>query len=312
VRAAGGVSRLPGTGSYHSWGVRAQTGPLVGTDRQNTEGEQRVITGDYFGVVGIPLLAGRQFDERDDANAPDRVIISQNLAERLFPGIDPLGQRLRTGSRESEVIGVVGNTALGNEGDEAFWVYHPHRAWASDRNWSLTQVLAISGDFAQVQRAARRVIGEMDPGLVLYRPALLSDVIGRGIAPRAFTMQVLLAFAGVAVALSALGIFGVLSYGVRLRAREFGIRLALGAEPAAIRRMVLRQGLAVTLIGVVLGMLGALALARVMASMLFQISPLDPRVIAGAIFFMSLIAAFAAWLPARWATRTDPREVLQS
>lgn len=312
VRAAGAVSRLPGTGSYHSWGVNARTGPLVGTDRQNTEAQQRVIAGDYFGAVGIPLLSGRAFDERDDANAPDRAIISQNLAERLFPGLDPLGQRLQTGGRESEIIGVVGNTALANEGDGAFWVYHPHRAWANDRNWSLTQVIAMTGDFAGVQRAAREIINQMDPGLVLYRPALLSDVLGRGVAQRVFIMQVLLAFAGVAVALSALGIFGVLSYGVRLRAREFGIRLALGAEPSAIRRMVLRQGLTVTLIGLAAGLIGAMALKRVMASMVFQVSPLDPPVIAAAVGFMALIAALAAWVPARWATRNDPREVLQS
>jgi predicted permease len=220
VKAAGSVSRLPGTGSYHTWGVQAVTGPLIGTDRQNTEAEQRVIAGDYFTAVGIPLLRGRQFDERDDATAPDRVIISEELAERLFPKTDPLGQRLRTGGREGEIIGVVGNTALDNEGAGAFWVYHPHRAWATDRNWSLTQVISTPGGAPTLLNGARQILKEMDPGLVLYRPATLEDVIGRGIAQRVFTMQVLLAFAGVAVALSALGIFGVLSYGVRLRARD--------------------------------------------------------------------------------------------
>lgn len=312
VRAAGGVSRLPATGSYNSWSVQAMTGPLVGGERQGSEAQQRIIAGDYFGAVGIPVLKGRAFDERDALGAPDRVLISAELAERLFPANDPVGQRLRTGGRESEVIGVVGNTALDNEGNGAFWVYHPHRQWAGDRNWGLIQVIATDAGLAGLQPAARAAITAMDPGLVLYRPAMLTDVLGRGIAQRVFTMQILLAFAGIAIALAALGIFGVLSYGVRLRSREFGIRLALGAEPRAIRQMVLRQGMIVTAVGIAGGLLGAFALARVMASMVFRISPLDPWVLAGAVGFMVLVAGFAAYLPARLATRADPREVLQS
>ncbi len=311
VTAAGGVSRLPATGSYHSWGVRPLTGPLANAEENGLGGEQRVVSGEYFTAMGIPVLQGRAFDARDDAAAPDRVVISQSAAQRLFPDVDPLGQRLRTGGRESEVIGVVGDIAINNEGDGAFFIYHPHRQWADDRNWALTQVVATTGEPEALQPALRRVLSELDPGLVLFRPTPFSDVIGRGVAQRVFTLQILLAFAAVALALSALGIFGVLSYGVRLRSREFGIRLALGAEPGMIRRMVLRQGLTVTLIGIGIGLVGALVLARVMASMVFQISPLDPLVLAGAVLFMGAIAGLAAFLPAWRATRADVREVLQ-
>ena len=126
-----------------------------------------------------------------------------------------------------------------------------------------------------------------------------------------FTLRILLTFALVALALSALGLFGVLSYGVRLRAREIGIRMALGAESRSIRAMVLRQGMTVTAIGIVAGLAGALALARVMASLVFRISPLDPSVLVGTVAFMALVAGIAAYLPARRATMVDPREVMQ-
>jgi len=312
VRAAGGISKLPATGPYHQWGVTAITGPLAGDDKRGSVGgENRVVSGAYFKAAGMRFLSGRAFDERDIPGAPDRVVVSQSLADRLYPNIDAVGQTLRTGGRTSEIIGVVNDVSVDNEGHEDLYVYHPHTQFAGDRNWALDQVIATTGSPAEVALTVQRTLAGLDPQLVMYHPTTLDQAIGRGAAQRVFTLRILLTFALVALALSGLGLFGVLSYGVRLRAREIGIRMALGAESRTIRGMVLRQGLSVTAIGIVAGLLGAVALARVMGSMVFQISPLDPSVLLGTVAFMALVAGIAAYLPARKATMVDPREVMQ-
>jgi predicted permease len=311
VSAAGSVSRLPATGVYHVWGTRPLTGPLAGTERGFARGQQRVVAGNYFEAVGMPLLEGRLFDARDDMSAPARVVVSRRLAEVLFPGMSAVGQRVHTGALDKEIIGVVGDVAVDARGAVEPHVFHAHRQYAGDRNWALTQVIRTTGSPEAVQAEARRVLATLDPQLVMYKPALLGDVIGEGEAQRVFTLRLLTTFAGVALALAALGLFGVLSYGVRLRSREFGIRMALGADRRQIRRMVLREGLTVTAIGTVIGLSGAVALSRLLTSMVFGISALDPRVMAGAALFMTLVAAVAAYLPAYRATATEPRSVLQ-
>ncbi len=311
VRAAGGTSKLPATGPYHQWGTMALSGPLAGDDEKRFIGAQnRVVSGDYFAAVGIPVLDGRVFDERDRPGMPDRVVINQYLADRLFPGVSAVGQTLRTGRRNNEVIGVVGNVAVTNEGGEDAFVYHAHAQFAGDRPWALTQVVSFTGSARPLEQAIRRRLGEADPMLVMYHPMLLNDAIGRGASQRRFTLRILVTFAAVALALSALGLFGLLSYGVKLRSREFGIRMALGAERRAIGTMVLRRGLAITGIGVGIGLVGALALSQVMSAVLFRVSPVDPAVLVGAVAFMGAVAGFAAWLPARRATSVEARRVL--
>ncbi len=307
VRAAGGISKLPATGAYHQWGVAAISGPLAGDAQRGHIGAQnRTVSGEYFQAAGIPVLAGRTFTQGDDARAPDRVVVSKSLAERLYPGTNAVGQKLHTGGRDSEIIGVVGDVAVDNEGRSDTYVYHAHRQFAGDRNWALTQVVATTGSAAALEPAARRALSEADPQLVMFHPMPLDEAIGQGAAQRLFTMRILLTFAAVALALSALGLFGVLSYSVKLRTREFGIRMALGADRGDIGRMVLRQGFVVSGAGIAIGVCTALPLTRLMRSILFEVSPLDPRVLLGAIAFMGLVAAVAAYLPARRATSIDP------
>jgi predicted permease len=311
VRAAGGVSKLPATGPYHMWGVQPLTGPLAATPRGDAGAQQRVISGDYLRAVGIPILEGRGFEAGDNAGVPERVLVTRSLADRLYPGLRAVGQRLRTGGREAEIVGVVGEVSVDNEGRPGLYVYHPHRQFAGDRNWALTQVVAVSDARAGIQSAIRRVLAARDPLLVMHRPAMLDAVIGNGAAQRVFTLRILLTFAVVAIALAALGIFGVLSYGVRLRAREFSIRMALGAEGSAIRRMILLRGMLVTAIGLAIGLAAATLLSKLMTSVLFKVSPFDPGVLVGAAAFMALVGGLAAYLPARRATSADPREALQ-
>jgi putative ABC transport system permease protein len=311
VRAAGGISRLPATGPFNEWGTTALTGPLVGEREVNEGTQNRVVSGDYFAAAGVPVIEGRVFDSRDAMGTPWRVVISKSLATRFFPGASAIGQRVDTGNHENEIVGVVGDVGLDAEGRAALYVYHAHAQFAGDRNWALTQVVKTTGPFATVQAAVRRTISDIDPQLVMYRPVTLSEAIGRSEAQRAFTMGLLASFAVVALAVAALGLYGVLAYGVRLRTREFGIRMALGAERGAIRRMVLRRGLTVTAIGTGVGALGALALARVMGTVVFHVSPLDPAVLGGAVLLLGVVAGIAAYLPARRATSVDPRTALQ-
>ncbi|MEO7362512.1 MAG: FtsX-like permease family protein, partial [Gemmatimonadaceae bacterium] len=202
------------------------------------------------------------------------------------------------------------DVAVYPEGELAPVVYHAHAQFAGDRNWELSQVVATSGDPAAMIVPARRILAALDPQLVMYQPTPLAKLIGFGVATRVFTLRVLTAFAVVALLLAALGLYGVLSYSVKLRTREFGIRMALGAHRNTIRNLVMKRGLAVAGAGIVVGLGGALALSRVMASMVFEISPLDPRVIVGATLFMGVVALGAAYVPAFRATTVDPREAL--
>lgn len=312
VVAAGGVSKLPATGNYNVWGTRPITGPKASTfrDIQMPTPQQRVISGEYFRAVGIRVLQGRSFNSGDDVNAPERAVISQQISLKYFPGVNPIGQRIRTADGEHEVIGVVNDVALSPEGELAPVVYHAHTQFAGDRNWELSQVVATSGDPERMIATARRTLALLDPELVMYQPTSLANTVGLGVATRVFTLRVLTAFAVVALLLAALGLYGVLSYTVKLRTREFGIRMALGANRRNIRNMVMKRGLVVASVGVVIGLGGALALSRVMASMVFEISPLDPRVIIGATLFMGVVALGAAYVPAFRATTVDPREAL--
>ncbi len=310
VAAAAGVSWLPATGDYHSWGAEALTGPLAGTRRAHIEADNRIITPDYFRALHIPILSGRAFDTRDRAGAPDRVIVSRDLADQLYPGVDPLGQKIRTGGRTGTIIGVVGNVAIDPEGRPMPYIYHVHAQWAGDRNWALFEVVATDLPPTQVVPSVRRTLHALDPLLVMEQPTPLGDVIGRGTAEREFTLTLLLAFAGTALALAVLGIFGVFSYVVRLRAPEFGIRIALGATPGTVLGGVLRQGAWVIGTGLALGLLGAAATSRVLASMVFHVSPLDPRALLIAGLVLAASGGIAAYLPARRASMMDPRGAL--
>lgn len=315
VTAAGGTSRLPATGSYHPWSIRIVTGPLAGTaiDRGRFAMQQRVISGDLFAALGIPLLVGRNFDDRDDARAPGRVVVSANFAQVAFPGM-PLeavpGQRL-AGGQEFEIIGVVGDVALDVYGTPTMVVYRPHRQFAADRNWALTQVVATERATGEVLRAVRREVARLDPNLVVYRPATIADVVDRGTSRERFALVLMGAFAAIALALAALGLYGVLAYAVRQRTAEIGIRIALGATAGQVRALVFRQAAGVIGVGVAAGLAGALALGRWLEGLAFGIAPSDPRILSACASVLALVALLAAWVPARRAATVEPRVARQ-
>jgi putative ABC transport system permease protein len=313
VRSAAAVSRLPATGTYHSWGAQRPNGSGRSTGAQ---AQQRVIEGSYFDAVGIPLLRGRSFGPEDTASAPRRVLVSEELVRELFPADDPLGQPLRVAGATAEIIGVVGDVALGPRAARRPYVYHSHSQFAGDRNWSLTQVVALDRAAANaiptVLAGVRRELARLDPALVLFEPRLLDEVVGEGIAHERFALMLIAEFALVALALAAIGIYGVLSYSVSRRTREIGIRLALGAPPRHLRSMIVRDGGSLALIGIAIGAVVSLAATRFLQSLLFGVSPMEPAVLAAAAGVLGGAALLASWIPARAATRVDVRRTFDA
>ena len=308
VRAAAAISRLPVTGSYHSWGVqRTDTPP----DSRFTPAQQRVIEGSYFEAVGIPLLRGRTFTTDDDVRAPRRVLISQELGRQLFPSENPVGQRLRVNDAEAEIIGVVGDVSLSARTSPRAYVYHSHSQFAADRNWALTQVVALDGDSPSLLSDARRELSQIDPALVLYEPRMLEDVIGGSVAQEQFALLLVAGFALLALMLAALGIYGVLTYSVSRRTREMGIRMALGAPARAVRSMIVKDGARLAAIGIGVGFVAALAATRSLQSLLFGVSATEPLVFAGAAGVLGCVAIVASWIPARRATKADPLQAVR-
>ena len=318
VRAAGGISFLPATGSYHGWTTSIRSGPRAGTSVATRDGfniQQRTVSGDYFEALSIPLLAGRMFDAREDGDAPARAMVSASFARTAFPGMpfdSVIGQRIEIGDRSTlAIIGVVGDTTLDVYGTSGLIVYHPHRQFADNRNWALSQVVAATVPPEQILDEVRATVAAMDPELVVYRPLPMTEVVGRGTRREQFALVLMGAFAGIALLLAAVGLYGVLAYAVRQRTQEIGVRIALGATAADVSRIVLRQATSVLAIGLMAGMFGALVLGRWLTSLTFGISPSDPRVVAGAATVLMMTGLLAAWVPARRATRVEPKYAMQ-
>ena len=315
VTAAGGISRLPATGSYHPWNTQIRSGPLAGKalDRSRFALQQRIVSGDLFAALGIPVLAGRTFDARDHAGAPGRAIVSANFARVAFAGVPfeaVIGQRIAAGN-EYEIIGVAGDVALDIYGAPTMVVYRAHRQFADNRNWALMQAVATEGSLEELVAAVRVEVARLDPELVVHRPVPMADVVDRGASRERFALVLMGAFALVALALAALGLYGVLAYAVRQRATEIGIRMALGASAGQVRALVCRQAAAVVALGIAAGLCGALLLGRWLETLTFGIAPSDPRILIGSAVVLFLVALAAVWLPAQRATRVEPRIAIQ-
>jgi len=315
--AAGGISFLPATGSYHGWATQILSGPRAGTSVATRFGQhiqQRTVSGDVFGALRIPVLAGRTFDDRDSASAPRRAVVSAAFANAGFPGL-PLdavvGQRVRAAGNDLEIIGVVGDVALDVYGTRALTVYHAHRQFADNRNWALMQSVRTSLPPEQALRSARSTVAAIDPELVVHRAAPLNEVVGRGTRRERFTLALMASFAGISVVLAAIGLYGVLAYSVRQRTQEIGIRIALGASAAQVRLEILRHAAMVVAAGLLAGACGALAFGRWLTVLAFEIHPSDPRILFAATGLLAATALLAAWLPARRASRIAPRIVMQ-
>jgi predicted permease len=311
VRATGAISRLPVTGEYHSWGSRRPAAD--GVEPRMLGVNQRVIEGDYFAASGIPLLRGRTFSADDHASAPRRIVINEALARAAFaPGEDPVGDILLIIGDTLEIIGIVGDVPVSARGDVVPVAYHSHTQYADNRNWALTQVVALDAPRADIVAALRDAVAAIDPNLVLHDPQRMADVVGRGVAQERFALLLVGAFALLALVLAGIGLYGLLAYSIARRRREIGIRLALGARPAGVRRMVVAHGARLALGGLAIGMVAAFLATRALEALVFDISVRDPLVFATAAAVLGAVAVLASWIPALGATRVDPAEAFRT
>jgi putative ABC transport system permease protein len=268
---------------------------------------------DYFRTMGIPLLRGRVFTERDRADAPRVAVINRYMAERFWPGQEAVGQTLRLpgdGSVvEAEIVGVVGDTKHYAQDDPA--ISHIYGAQAQDTHIFNTIVARSEGDAMQLASAVRAAVWSVDPEQPVWKIRTQQSLVDRAVGMQRFLAQLMGAYAALALVLAAVGIYGVVSYNVAQRTCEIGVRMALGAMPLDVLRLVLRRGLLLTGIGLALGLGGALALGRVVQSLLFDTDASDPLTLAAVALLLVLVALLASYLPARRATRVAPLVALR-
>jgi predicted permease len=307
VEGVAATSWLPAAGPYHDWGFRYED--AVG-ELQWEGAQMRIIEGDYFETMGIPLLAGRTFNAGDDEDSPPVMIISETAARIAFPDRDPIGRQFYSADTVRTVVGVVPDVAYDARGSRKSKVYIPHTEYGDDRNWALVQVVKTKSGLGVLPQI-RRELDAIDPELVIYRARTMERVLGRHMESERFALTLMGIFAGVALLLAAIGVYGILSYSVSQRTREFGIRMALGATTGAVRRRVLVQGASLAGIGLLTGLVGAFWLSRLMQSLVFAVSVTDPVIFGLVTLCLALVAMAAGYVPARRATRVTPMQALR-
>ena len=273
---------------------------------------RHLVSPGMFSTLGIPLRAGRDFDERDSPDVPHTVIINETMARQFFGSEDPLGRMLVTGmgQMQSEVVGVVADVHTNDLISPPVSEYFLPVLQRPENFSSL--VLRVEGDPAAITGAVRGALKDVDPGLPLLNPQTMPALIAAQTADRRLVMVLLLIFAGLAVVLASIGLYGVMAYMVGQRTGEIGIRVALGAAPGVVQRMVVLEGLRLAGVGILLGALAALGLTRLLQSFLFDVHPSDPGIYAGIAALLCLVALCACWLPARRASRIDPLVALRA
>jgi putative ABC transport system permease protein len=272
------------------------------------------ITPDYFRALGLPLLAGRFFSASDTMQGQPVVIVNETLARRYFPGEDPVGKRLKFAKPEQDaqwetIIGVVKDEKQDGLGAEVKpEIYQTHLQSPQD---SMTFVVRTATDPGSLTGAVREEIRALDRDLPPYDIQTMNAVIHESVARERFSMILLATFAGVALFLAAIGIYGVMSYTVVQRTHEMGIRLALGAQPRDVLRVMVGQGMTLALAGVGVGLIAAFAVTRVMASLLFGVSAMDAATFAVTALLLVGVALLACYIPARRTAKIDPLRALR-
>ena len=312
VQAAGAVSTLPltGLGAATSYEIVGQPAPPRG---QEPVADVRVITGEYFKALGIPLLRGRLFDENQPADAVNRIIVNEALARRHWPNEDPIGKRIKVSwdtEIEDEIIGVVGDVRhQGLDEEVRSMTYWP---FARSPYSAMQMAVRTSGDATAVVWNIRAILRERDSDLALADVKTMDEVVSRSVAQRRLLMTLLSIFAGAALLLAAVGIYGVIAYSVTQRTQEIGIRLALGAQRSTVLRMIVGHALLLALAGVAIGTIGAVFLTKLMSGLLFGITRFDPLTFAVVGAGLIGVSLMASYLPGRRATRVDPVVALRT
>ena len=263
----------------------------------------------YFYTLGIPVLKGRTFTDHDDEQALKVAVVNEALARHLWPTEDPIGKQFPPPRGNFTVVGVVGNIhheGLSQETEAEFYV--PYFQSPGD---SVQLAVRSAADPDSIVSAVRAQIRDVDPDQPLYHVATLQQVLSESLAPRRFNMLLLGIFAGIALPLATVGIYGVMAFSVTQRTHEIGIRMALGAQKGDVLRMVVGQGLKLALIGVAIGIAGALALTRFLSSLLYGVKPTDPLTFVAVSLILTAVALLASYMPARRATKVDPMVALR-
>jgi putative ABC transport system permease protein len=310
VAAAGIVQAMPMRGDYIlSFTIQGRPQP-----RPNEEpsANYRAITANYFSAMGIPLLRGRTFTPGDTAKAPMVAIVDQLFAERHFPGQDAIGQGIDIGNGSDgfyTIVGVVGSVRHDSlDSKPGPTMYSP---FSQDAFGAMWVVVRAKGDPAQLSAAARQAVRGIDNTLPAFAMTPLAKAVSASIAQRQFSMLLLGSFAAVALLLAAVGLYGVVSYTVSQRTQEIGLRMAIGAQRRDVVRMIVGGGMKFAAIGVVIGVASALALSRVVETMLFDMTPFDPASYSGTTIVLLLVSLLACYVPARRAMRVDPLVALR-
>ncbi len=269
-----------------------------------------ILSPGYFAAMRIPILKGRDFTDQDDQNAQLVAIVNDNFAKRFWPGLDPIGRRIKTYGRDLTVVGLVksGKYRSLNEAPRPF-IYFPYQQGVWDLN--LGVVLRTKGDPASMIGPLRQLIHELDPGIEVWAGLSMTDYIKAAYLAQKITATLLIVLGITALLLASMGIYGVMAYMVNQRTQELGIRMALGAQSYDVLKLILRQGMILTLLGVAIGLVGAVFLTRALSSFLYGVSPLDPLTFVGVAVVLGLVTLVACYIPARRATSVDPNAALR-
>ena len=317
VRGVAAINALPfsgfgGSRSFHIEG-REEKRP-----EDQTEEQLRIVTDGYFAAMGIPIVTGREFTERDALNQPRVAVVNDAMAKKHWPHESPIGKRVSFSTNEPhwyEIVGVAGNIkhrAL--EAVDRPELYVPYRQ-PLFAGWTVRPMYVIartSADPASIVAIARHEIARVDPDQPISDVRTMDERIGRSLSSRRFSMVLLALFAGLALTLAAVGIYGIVAYSVTERTHEIGVRVALGAQRRDVMAMVVGQGMTMTIVGTAIGVAASAALARLMSSLLFGVSAVDPVTFVAIPLLLIAVALAACYVPARRAMRVDPLETLRS
>ena len=319
VDSAGAVDDLPLEGGSHQ-PIQIEGRPVVQMSEQ-PEVDVRVISTGYLRAMHIPVIRGRDFNDSDTANRPKAILVSESMAKRFWPGEDAVGKRLSltfSSSEMREIVGIVGDVKMDglDQTEPSSALYTPLAqlsapAQADWHSFGLNVAVRTSTPPANVASAITNVVHEMDPEQAVLHVQTMDEFLSESISPQRLNMLLLATFAGLALVLAAMGIYSVLSYGVRRRVREIGIRMALGAQIRDVLRLVIFDGMKPALIGLGIGIVGALVLGRVLAKLVFGVKTTDPLTFISVSVLLAVVAFLATVIPAYRATLVDPMNTLR-
>src|SRR5262245_53486481 len=314
VKAAGAINFLPlsGTGNQRSFLIDGKPEPKLNVGF-------RLVSADYFRAMGVPLRAGRLIDDRDRENVPRVAVVNETFARVFLANEDPLGKRIKLGSSHGPfpwltIAGVVGDVRhSGLDVETRPEMYVPYLQGLLP-GWGVPPMFLVvrsESEPSSLISAVRGVVQELDRDQPVYGVASMEQLLSRSTLQRRFNMTLLAIFAGLALILAGVGIYGVMAYAVTERTREIGIRMALGAQTSDALKLVIRQGMRLTLVGVALGLMGAFALTRLLKNLLFNVTPTDPLTFLMIVSLLTSVALLASWIPERPAAEVDPMIALR-